>query len=448
MPPKTCLDPESTCSGNEASGPPTLTDDASPSIPPFEDESIVLDTTIHAPHDRKVGFGLILILGALNAVGALGIDTYLPAFPAIAKAFRVDDGKVQLSLAVYFIAAAVGQTVYGPLSDRYGRRLPLIAGLALFTLSSIGAALSTSIEMLIVMRFLMGFGACSAWVVTRAVVRDLSHGEGAARLFALMMLVLGVSPILAPQLGSVIIAHAPWPVLFWTLALFSVVLLVAVALVLPETHDPLRRSSGGIAPIFRTYGRLIRDRAFLVPTLVGGLSQSVLFAYLAASPFLYMKHHGVSPEAYGGLFALNAVGLIGLAQVNAPLLRRFGAGKLSRFATAVQTAGALTLAGLIFAGVDGLVPTVLCLVIAVGMQGLIGPTTMMLALEPHPEAAGSASALSGTVGFAFGALTGSLLGAFGGTERPFGFLIAICAFAALVASQFLPRGLRKESVAD
>ena len=440
MPPDLRLDLESTRRGDAASGSPTLTDDASPTPEPEFAPLRPLRP------EMPVRPGLIIILGALNAVGALGIDTYLPAFNAIADSYRVSEGRVQLSLASYFVAAALGQTVYGPVSDRYGRRLPLLIGLALFVVASVGSALSPNVETLIAMRFFMGFGACSAWVVTRAVVRDLSHGESAARLFALMMLVLGVSPVLAPLLGSLIVAHAPWPLLFWSLALFAAVLFVAVARVLPETHAPAARSTGGIAPILSTYARLMRDRSFTIPTLVGALSQSVLFAYLAASPFVYMKRHGVSPEAYSGLFALNAVGLIGLAQVAAPLLKRFGANRIIRLATGAQALATLILLALVLTGKDALLPTVACLFVAVGMQGLVGPTSTMLALEPHPEAAGAASALSGTIGFAFGAILGGLIGALAdGTTRPFGILLALCGVAALLTSFALPKS---GSVAD
>jgi DHA1 family bicyclomycin/chloramphenicol resistance-like MFS transporter len=219
-----------------------------------------------------------LVLGTIIALGALGIDTYLPAFPAIAASLGVDEGSVQLSLVSYFLALAVGQTIYGPLSDRIGRRPPLLFGFAVFVLGSVGAALSSSIEMLVGMRFIQGLGACGGMVIPRAVVRDVRSGEEAARLFALMLLVLGVSPILAPLLGSLLLTWLPWQADFWFLAGFGLCCLTMTVFFLEETNPPFRRTSGGIGKAFRSYGRLLVDRWFMTTVLIGGFSQAVVFA--------------------------------------------------------------------------------------------------------------------------------------------------------------------------
>lgn len=380
-----------------------------------------------------------LSLGSLIALGALGIDTYLPAFPAIAKSLHVGQGQVQLSLVSYFVAIALGQMVYGALSDRHGRRLPLLVGLSIFTLASVGCALSRNIETLIAMRFLQGLGACAGMTIPSAVVRDLRSGEEAARLFALMILVLGVSPILAPLLGSLLTTWLPWPALFWFLTLFGALCIASVAFFLEESHAPDRRTSGPLASVFATYARLLRERAFLVPSLTGGLSQAVLFAYLAASPFVYITLYHMAPAAYSGLFAFNAVGLIGLAQFNVPLLRRFGATRLIRFASAVQTVATLLLFSTLALHVDSLPTTGACLFVAVAAHGLTGPTTTMMALEPNPNVAGAASALAGTLQFACGALSGSLVSAlFDGTALPFAGVVAVCATAGLVLASLRP----------
>lgn len=374
-----------------------------------------------------------LTLGTLVALGALGIDTYLPAFPAIAKSLRVSEGQVQLSLVSYFVAIALGQMVYGALSDRHGRRLPLLVGLTIFTLASVGCALSRNIETLIAMRFLQGLGACAGMTIPSAVVRDLRSGEEAARLFALMILVLGVSPIFAPLLGSLITAWMPWPALFWFLAFFGVLCIGSVAFLLEESHAPERRTTGPVAGVFATYARLLRERAFVVPVLTGGLSQAVLFAYLAASPFVYITLYHMAPTAYSGLFAFNAVGLIGLAQFNVPLLRRFGSTRLIRTASAAQTGATLVLLTTLALRLDSLPLTAACLFVAVGAHGLMGPTTTMMALEPNPDVAGAASALAGTLQFACGAISGSLVSAlFDGTALPFAGVVAACAVAGLV----------------
>ncbi|MES2460327.1 MAG: Bcr/CflA family multidrug efflux MFS transporter [Armatimonadota bacterium] len=372
------------------------------------------------------------VLGTLTALGALGIDMYLPAFPAIAHSLGVDEGRVQLSLVSYFIALAMGQVIYGPLSDRYGRRLPLMVGLLLFSIASVGSALSQDINTLIAMRFIQGIGACAGMVIPRAVVRDLRSGEEAARLFALMMLVLGVSPIFAPLIGSLLITWLPWQAMFWFLAFFGLLCFGSVSLFLEETHPRQRRSEGGIPATLRTYGRLASERSFMLPVLIGGFSQAILFAYLAASPFIYITLHHVSPTVYSLLFALNAVGLIGLAQANVFLLRRFGPSRLMRFATISQSVAALVLLASVVLHIDSLVLVAACFFVCVGVHGLIGPTTSMLALEPYPAFAGAASALSGTVQFACGALSGSLVSAlFNGTATPFAGVVMACAVTGL-----------------
>ena len=284
-----------------------------------------------------------LVLGTLTALGALGIDMYLPAFPLIAHSLHVTQGRVQMSLVSYFLALALGQIVYGPLSDRYGRRTPLLVGLVLFSAASVGSALTTDINMLIGMRFLQGIGACAGSVISRAVVRDLRSGEEAARLFASMLLVLGVSPICAPLLGSVITEFLPWQSMFWLLACLGVLAITSVWFLLDESHPVHRRTDGGIGQAARTYVRLLVDPKFMFPVLSGGVSQGLLFAYLSASPFIYITLHHVAPMVYSVLFALNAIGLIGLAQANVKLLRKFGPQRLIRFAATVQTASALVL---------------------------------------------------------------------------------------------------------
>ena len=391
----------------------------------------------------------MFVLGTLTALGALGIDTYLPAFPAIARSLGVTEGQVQYSLVSYFIALALGQMIYGPLSDRYGRRLPLLVGLTLFSLASVGAALSHDITTLIAMRFVQGIGACAGMVIPRAVVRDVRSGEEAARLFALMMLVLGVSPIFAPLLGSLLITWLPWQAMFWFLAGFGVLCIGSISLFLKETHPQANRSVGGFPEMQETYKRLLGERSFMLPVLSGGFSQAILFAYLAASPFIYITLYKVTPTAYSILFALNAVGLIGLAQANVTLLRRFGAQRLLRFAALAQTGGTLVLLLSVLTHTDSLVLTALCFFVCVGVQGLIGPTTSMLSLEPYPAFAGAASALSGTLQFACGAISGTLVSRLSnGTALPFVFVITGFALAGLALSSLTPRADPKTFAAE
>jgi MFS transporter, DHA1 family, multidrug resistance protein len=384
-----------------------------------------------------------LVLGTLIAMGAFGIDTYLPAFPEIAAGLRVTEGQVQLTLVSYFIAMALGQMVYGPLSDRHGRRRPLVVGLVLFTLASVGSALATTIEMLVAMRFLQGLGACAAMVIPRAIVRDLRSGEEAARLFALMLLVLGVSPILAPLVGSLLLVWLPWQAAFWFLTLLGLFGLFVTVFLVEETNPPHRRTSGGIGESFGTYGRLLGDRQFLLTAMIGGFSQAVVFAYLAGSPFVYIDLHHVDPTVFSLLFAMNAIGLIGAAQLNIKLLRRWGVGRLIVGTAMLQSLAALSLVGLISAQVETVPLIAMCLFLCVGAQGLLGPTTAMLSLEPHPEIAGAASALMGTLQFAAGAVSSGMVSWLSdGTAIPLAGVIAGCAMLGLLMATLVARHRR------
>lgn len=390
-----------------------------------------------------------LVLGTLIAIGAFGIDTYLPAFPAIAAGMHVGEGQVQLSLVSYFVAMALGQLVYGPLSDRYGRRRPLIAGLVLFVLASIGSALATSIEMLVAMRFVQGLGACAGMVIPRAIVRDLRGGEEAARLFALMLLVLGVSPILAPLVGSVLLLWLPWQAAFWFLAVLGIGCLGVTHFLVDETNPPHRRTAGGVGTSFANYSRLLFDPRFLLTAMIGGFSQAVVFAYLAGSPFVYIKLHQVDPTVYSLLFAMNAIGLIGSAQMNIRLLRRWGVARLIISAALLQTLAAVLLVVVTGAHWDTVPIIAACLFVCVGAQGLLGPTTAMLSLEPHPEIAGAASALMGTLQFATGAVSSGLVSFFAnGSAVPLAAVIAGCAIGGLTMSVLVARRAQRATLSN
>ena len=373
-----------------------------------------------------------LILGMLIGMGAFGIDLYLPAFGFIAHSLQISEGQVQLSLTSYFVALALGQLVYGPLSDRFGRRPPLIFGFALFIVASVGLAMTSTIQMLVALRFVQGIGACAGMVVSRAVVRDLRSGEEAAKLFASMLLVLGVSPILAPIVGSWLISVWPWQSVFWFLAALGAACLAVVLFFLEETNPPARRS-GGLGPAFATYGRLIRDRPFVATVMVGGFSQGALFAYLAGSSFVYMTLHGVSAGQYSLLFAINAAALIGFAQFNVRLMRWTGALNILRGGTLVQTAAGLLLLVAAILHWDSVVVLACLLFLTVGCQGLLGPTSSVLALEPHAAAAGAASALMGGLQFGCGALASGLVSEFfNNTSVPMAAVIALCSAAGLL----------------
>lgn len=383
-----------------------------------------------------------LLLGLFTASGAIGVDLYLPAFPEIQRALATDAGPVQSSLVSYFVALAVGQLFYGPLSDRYGRRGPLAIGFTIFLVASIGAALSSSIGALIGWRFVQGLGSCAGMVIARSIARDLGSGARAARLFALMVLVLGVSPVLAPSLGAGLIAFSSWPITFWFMAGFAAVTLIVIALLLKETLAPANRAAD-LNAAFGMYRRLLVDRTYLGAVLTGAFAQAGFFAYLAGSPQILISLHGVSPAGYSLLFGLNAVALIGSAQLTAPLLRRFAPDHIVGALAFAYLVLALTLQAATLSRLDGLGVTVMLLFLIMACLGAIGPVTTMQAVDNHPDAAGAASALMGSIQFGAGALASMMLSLItDDSARPLAAIIGGCAVLAAVTHCLLRPGRR------
>lgn len=243
-----------------------------------------------------------LVLGMLSAIGPFAIDMYLPAFPAIARELQVDVSAVQMSLMSFFLAVAICQLAYGPLSDRFGRKPPLYVGLGLFILGSVGCSFAPNVETLIVFRFLQGVGSCAAMVIPRAIIRDLHTGHEAARLMATTMLVFSVSPILAPLAGSTLTAFYSWRFIFWAIAAIGLVGMAVLFFLLPETR-PESAGQRGVSQAFSTYKALLKDRLFLGITFTGGFSQASFFAYLAGSSVIFIEHYGLSPSQYSMIFA-------------------------------------------------------------------------------------------------------------------------------------------------
>ncbi|MBB4038526.1 DHA1 family bicyclomycin/chloramphenicol resistance-like MFS transporter [Microvirga flocculans] len=375
-----------------------------------------------------------LVLGMLSAVGPFAIDTYLPAFPAIARELQVDVSAVQMSLMSFFVAVALCQLAYGPLSDRFGRKPPLYFGLGLFVLAGIGCSFAPNVETLIAFRFLQGVGSCAAMVIPRAVIRDLHTGHEAARLMATTMLVFSVSPILAPLAGSALTAFFGWRVIFWAVAAIGLAGLAVVLFLLPETHRPASDRKG-IAQAFATYRALLRDRRFLSLAFIGGFSQASFFAYLAGSSVIFIEHFGLTPSQYSMVFASNAIAFIGSAQFNSTLMRRFGAERVVRVAISVFAALVTSLFLLTVIGIDRAYVLWGLLFVSFGCLGLVIPSTAVLALEEHGPVAGTASALMGTLQLSTGAVMIVLVSAFyDGTPLSMVSAIVICGLMALALS--------------
>ena len=377
----------------------------------------------------------VLILGALSAFGPLAIDFYLPGFPAMAQAFATDEKHIQATLAAYFLGLSLGQLAYGPVADRFGRRIPLLIGLVLFTVASLACAFAPTLEALIVARFVQALGGCAGMVLSRAIVSDTCDAVGSAKVFSQLMLVMGLAPILAPMFGGVLVSLHGWQSIFLVLTVFSALCTLAVLLGLPESlpaHQPRQPLSGAL----RQYGRLLNDRVFLGHALTGGVAIAGMFAYIAGSPFVFIKLYGVPAEHYGWLFGTNAAGFILMAQVNARLLARRGpAALLSRAVWVYVTAG-LVLLALSALHPAALWPLLIPLFIGIASLGAIVPNASACAMNGQGARAGSASALLGCLQFSVAAGAAALVSALDdGSAIPMALVISLCGVMAVVFSQ-------------
>ncbi len=385
---------------------------------------------------------LLLILGALSAFGPLAIDFYLPSFPALARAFATDVEHVQLSLASYFVGLAIGQLIYGPMADRFGRRKPLLVGVALFSLASLACALAPSLEWLIAARFVQALGGCAGMVVSRAVVRDMCDPISSAKVFSQLMLVMGLAPILAPLAGGLLLSSLGWPSIFICLTLFSFACLLAVAKWLPETladdapPAPLRGALG-------EYKRLFADLPFMGYALTGGFAIAGMFAYIAGSPFIFIELYGIPAEHYGWLFGSNALGFILVAQLNAWLVARHGPaywlGKTVWFYLACGL-------GLLLVALSKplvLWPLLIPLFGCIASLGILLPNASACAMAGQGKHAGSASALLGSVQFVIAASAAAMVGVLhDGSAWPVAAVIFSCGVLAVGFSLFTHRVLR------
>ncbi|BCS32319.1 Bcr/CflA family drug resistance efflux transporter [Luteitalea sp. TBR-22] len=380
--------------------------------------------------------GLILLLGSLTAIAPMSIDMYLPAFPTLEQALATDAAAVQRTLSVFFLGLSLGQLGYGPMSDRFGRRLPLLVGLALYTLASLGCALATSIGMLTAWRGLQALGGCAGVVMARAVVRDVFGPREAARVLSSLMLVMGVAPILAPLVGGWVLAHAGWRALFGILMVFGASCWVAVWRGLPDTAPDARATTLTVGTALAAFGRVARHPRFRRFASAQALAQCVLFAYIAGAPFLYMQVLGLSPSGFAAMFGLNSIGLIGASQLNRALLRREETGVILWRALLVQLAAGAVFLGLVLSGSTGLVALAAPILVLVLLLGFVLPNTTALALAPFDRDAGTASALLGAAQYGTSGLaTLAVSAAFDGTLRPMAVAIVMFLVFAIALSR-------------
>jgi len=375
-----------------------------------------------------------VVLGLLCATGPLAIDMYLPALPSIASSLDGTMAGAQLTITAYFIAYGLAQMVYGPLADMAGRKPPLIAGLTLFLVGSIGCALAPDMNWLVAARVVQALGGAAAMVIPRAIIRDLHTGAQATRLMALVMLIISVSPMLAPLAGSGIIAVSGWRAIFALLAVAAGLSILVTLTLQPETLKPENRVPVRLLALLSGIATLLRDPVFMGLTFVGGFGMASFFVFLASASFVYTGHYGLSPTGFSLAFAVNAAGFFAASQLAAGLGERFGAERVVTWAVSGFLAATLLLLALVLLGVDSFVLLVAMLIAANACLGLVIPTTMVMALDDHGDIAGLASSLGGMLQMLSGGVLTMLAGPFfDGTPLPMVAAIALAACLSFLA---------------
>ena len=373
-----------------------------------------------------------LILGLLSAVGPFAIDMYLPALPGLAASLGVEETAAQLTLTSYFVAFGLAQLFYGPWSDQSGRKLPLYAGMAIFVAGSVVCAMSGSIGWLVLGRAIQGVGGAVLMVIPRAVIRDMHTGTAATKMMALVMLVISVSPMLAPLAGAGLIAFGDWRLIFWFLGAAALLALILTKVALPETLPTERRERIDFAHLRAGAATLFRDPVFMGLTFIGGFGMASFFVFIASASFVYVDQFGLTPTGFSLAFAINAVGFFAASQAAGPLADRVGIVPLMRWGAFGFAGFTVALLGLALAGAASLVAIVGFLFCANACLGLVIPTTMVMALDPHGRIAGLASSLGGTLQMVTGGVMIVLTGLFfDGTALPMIAAIALCAVSAL-----------------
>ena len=387
---------------------------------------------------------LILLLGFLSAIGPFSIDTYLSGFPSIAADLKVSVGEVSYSLASFFIGISLGQMLYGPLLDRFGRKTPLTTGLVIYVIASAGCALATSIEMLIALRFLQALGGCVGMVASRAIVRDSFPVHESAKIFSTLILILGVSPIIAPSVGSYFIATYGWHSVFWLQAFAGLLLFLAVVFLFAESKAADKNVLLHPNHITKTFWGIFRNPQFFTYAFAGALVSGGTYAYVSGSPFVFLKIFQVSQLQYGWVFGFLAAGMILSSQLNNLALRKFSSEQIMRVALNVQTSIGVILCVASLFNFLSLWIAILLIFLFLCCQGFSSPNASALSLAPFSKEAGSASALMGALQMGIGSLAAALVGLFSnGTVLPMTGVMAGCALLGLtifrVGRSFIPK---------
>ncbi len=389
---------------------------------------------------------LLVILGSLCAFAPLATDMYLPSMPTLAKVFNAQTSDLQLTITTFFLGFAVGQAIYGPVADRYGRKPVLHLGTSLFVVASVGCVLAPTASFMAGMRFLQAVGACAGGVIARAMVRDLFPPSETLRVYATLMLVSGIAPMVGPLIGGYMLAWFGWTAVFWFLAAYGTASIAAVHFRLRESHDSNTSEPFTLSKVTGMYTHLLRNREFLAHSLAGGISLGGLFAYITGSPFVFINLHHVTPQHFGWFFGLNAVGLMIASQTNGHLLNGFDTRKVLRNATLIQCCAGIILLVVAVTGFGGLLGIAISLVCYLFCGGFIMPNATALAMEPHGEIAGTASALMGTLQFTTASLATLVVGLLdNGSALPMAAIIATCGALGLLVNRFLLLPLPEEA---
>ena len=382
-------------------------------------------------------FFLILILGLLTAIGPFSIDMYLPAFPDIAKNLHTSVAQVMLSLSSFFIGISAGQLLYGPLLERFGRKKPIYAGLSIYLLASIGCAMATSVDSLIIFRLLQALGGCAGMVAARAIVRDLFEVKENAKIFSMLMLVVAVSPIIAPTLGGYVTSLFGWRYVFAILIVIDVGIIAGVYFLLPESKKPDLDFSLKAGAIIKNFAGIIKHPQFYTYALTGAIAYAGLYAYISGSPYVFMEIFRVNERQYGWIFSVIAMGVIGSAQLNNIALRSYSSEQVIKIATFCQGIIGIMLAVMSYFGWVELYSTIFLIFLFLCGQGFIFPNASALCLAPFPHTAGSASALMGAIQMGIGAGISALVSILqNGTAMPMTGVMACCSVTAFLVFFF------------
>ncbi|MFC8597754.1 MULTISPECIES: multidrug effflux MFS transporter [unclassified Isoptericola] len=401
------------------------------------------DASVRLPRARSP-FRWVLMLGALAALPAFTVDMYLPSLPQVAADLGSSASFAQLSVSVMLLGGALGQLTIGPLSDRFGRRTPLMWGLALHVVTSLLCAFAPNMTVLVGLRLLQGFFNAACGVASMAVVRDRFVGAEAARILSRLMLVIGVAPMLAPTFGSAVAAAASWRWVFGVLALAGVAMAVVVWRFMPETLPAVRRQAGGARSVFAGYRTLVRDKQFMALAVIPGLGQAVLMSYVVGSPFIFQEGYGLTHGQFALLFAVNGLGLVLSAQVNAALVRRVAPIRLLRAALAIQGVVGVGLLVVALTGAGGLVGLLAVLWLVLAFQGLVPANASAIALSRHGERAGTAAAVIGAVQSGIAGLVSPLVGVLGGDAVAMSWVMLAALACALSVLAFATPAFRRD----